>query len=101
MNYLKKKQRGTIPKITSNPRKKARLQDSIDREILDALNKPPDEDEAFFISITPAVRKMSDEDIRHPQSTAIIYTPNNSPSKIIQDIICHLDLQPPIFKIFV
>jgi hypothetical protein len=45
---------GTIPKITSNPRKKARLQDSIDREILDALNKPPDEDEAFFISITPA-----------------------------------------------
>jgi hypothetical protein len=53
---------GTIPKITSNPRKKARLQNSIDREILDALNKPPDEDEAFFISITPAVRKMSDED---------------------------------------
>jgi hypothetical protein len=51
-----------IPKITSNPRKKARLQDSIDREILDALNKPPDEDEAFFISITPAVRKMFDED---------------------------------------
>jgi hypothetical protein len=53
---------GTTPKITSNPRKKARLQDSIDREILDALNKPPDKDEAFFISITPAVRKMSDKD---------------------------------------
>jgi hypothetical protein len=46
------------------PRKKARLQDSAHREILDALNKSSDEDEVFFVTITPAaaVRKMSDED---------------------------------------
>ena len=45
--------------------KKARLQehqDDIDRQILKALENHPDEDEAFFISITPSVRKMSDED---------------------------------------
>ncbi|KAL4104697.1 hypothetical protein QTP88_019979 [Uroleucon formosanum] len=45
--------------------KKARLQErqeDIDRQILKALENPPDEDEAFFISITLSVRKMSDED---------------------------------------
>jgi len=41
------------------------LQQDIDREILKALNSSntaPDEDEAFFISITPAVRRMSEEE---------------------------------------
>lgn len=37
-------------------------QEDIDRQILKAMQNPPDEDEAFFISITPSVRKMSDED---------------------------------------
>lgn len=48
-----------------NPRKKPRLQEDIDQEILKALRRTktaPDEDEAFFISITPTVRKMSEED---------------------------------------
>ncbi|KAF5284555.1 hypothetical protein FQR65_LT02381 [Abscondita terminalis] len=31
-------------------------------ETTTALENPPDEDEAFFISITPSVRKMSEED---------------------------------------
>jgi len=45
--------------------KKSRLQQDIDREILKALsssNTAPDEDEAFFISIIPAVRRMSEEE---------------------------------------
>ena len=45
--------------------KKSRLQQNIDREILKALsssNTPPDQEEAFFISIIPAVRKMSEEE---------------------------------------
>lgn len=48
-----------------SPRKKPRLQEDIDQEILKALRRTkttPDEDEAFFISITPTVRKMSEED---------------------------------------
>ena len=52
-------------KETYNPRKKSRLQQNIDREILKALsssNTPPDQEEAFFISIIPAVRKMSEEE---------------------------------------
>lgn len=42
--------------------KKARLQErqeDIDTQILKALENSPDEDEAFFISITPPVRKMT------------------------------------------
>ena len=45
--------------------KKSRLQQGIDREILKALsssNTAPDEEEAFFISIIPAVRRMSEEE---------------------------------------
>ena len=41
------------------------MQQDIDREILKALNSSnaaPDEDEAFFISIIPAVRRMSEEE---------------------------------------
>jgi len=52
-------------KETYNPRKKSRLQQEIDREILKALsgsNTAPDEDEAFFISVIPAVRRMSEEE---------------------------------------
>ena len=52
-------------KDTYNPRKKSRLQQDIDREILKALNSSntaPDEDEAFFISVIPAVRRMSEEE---------------------------------------
>lgn len=52
-------------KKSNNPRKKARLQQDIDREILKALsisNTQPDEDEAFFISVTPDVRRMCEED---------------------------------------
>lgn len=49
-------------KDTYNPPKRARLQEEVDRRILTALEKPPDEDEAFFVSITPTVRKMTDEE---------------------------------------
>jgi len=52
-------------KETYNPRKKSRLQRDIDGEILKALsssNTPPDEDEAFFISVIPAVWRMSEEE---------------------------------------
>ena len=48
-----------------NPRKRRRLQDDVDREILQALSSSkatPDEDEAFFISITPHVQRMSADD---------------------------------------
>jgi len=41
------------------------LHQDIDRERLKALsssNSAPDEDEAFFISVIPAVRKMSEEE---------------------------------------
>ena len=40
------------------------MQQDIDREILKALNSSntaPDEDEAFFISVIPAVPRMSEE----------------------------------------
>jgi len=52
-------------KETYNPRKKSLLQQDIDREILIALNSSstgPDEEEAFFISVIPAVRRMSEEE---------------------------------------
>ena len=52
-------------KETYNPRKKSRLQQDIDREILKALsssNTAPDEDEALIISVIPAVRRMSEEE---------------------------------------
>ena len=45
--------------------KKSRLQQDIDREILKALsssNTAPDKDEAFCISVIPAVRRMSKEE---------------------------------------
>ena len=45
--------------------KKSQLQQDIDREILKALsssNTAPDEGEAFFISVIPAVRRMSEEE---------------------------------------
>ncbi|XP_018580147.2 uncharacterized protein LOC108917847 [Anoplophora glabripennis] len=48
-----------------NIRKRLRLQEDMDQEILKALRSTktaPDEDEAFFISITPTVQKMSEED---------------------------------------
>ena len=51
-------------KETYNQRKKSRLQQDIDREVLKALsssNTAPDEDETFFISV-PAVRRMSEEE---------------------------------------
>ena len=41
------------------------MQQDIEREILKALsssNTAPDEDEAFFISVIPAVRRMSEEE---------------------------------------
>jgi len=41
------------------------MQQDIDREILKALsssNTAPDEDETFFISVIPAVRRMSEEE---------------------------------------
>ncbi|KAF5270518.1 hypothetical protein FQR65_LT17841 [Abscondita terminalis] len=41
---------------TGNTAKKLRLQEEVDNKILKALENPPDEDEAFFISITPSVR---------------------------------------------
>ncbi|KAK9688508.1 BESS motif [Popillia japonica] len=50
------------PKERSETTKKPRLQEEVDQRILRALEHPPDEDEAFFISITPSVRKMSEED---------------------------------------
>ena len=53
-------------KETYNPRKKKpRLQQDIDRELLKALsssNTAPDEDGECFISIIPAVRRMSEEE---------------------------------------
>ena len=52
-------------KETYNPRKKPRLQQDIDRELLKALsssNTAPDEDGAFFISIIPTVRRMSEKE---------------------------------------
>ena len=51
-------------KETYSLRKKSRLQQVIDREILKALsssNTAPDEDEAFFISVIPTVRRISEE----------------------------------------
>ena len=51
-------------KETYNPPKKSQLQQVIDREILKALsssNTAPDEDEAFFISVIPTVRRISEE----------------------------------------
>ncbi|KAK9730650.1 BESS motif [Popillia japonica] len=50
------------PKERRKTTKKPRLQEEVDQRILRALKHPPDEDEAFFISITPSVRKMSEED---------------------------------------
>ena len=44
--------------------KKLRLHQDIDREILKVFNSgnsAPDEDEAFFVSIAPAVRRMSEK----------------------------------------
>ena len=41
------------------------MQEDIDRKILKSLsssNTVPDEDEAFFISVIPALRRMSDEE---------------------------------------
>ena len=52
-------------KETYNPWKKLRLQQDIDREILKALstsNTTPDEDEAFFIPLIPAVWRMPNEE---------------------------------------
>jgi len=52
-------------KETYNPRKNSRLQQDIDREMLKALsssNTAPDEDGAVYISIIPAVRRMSEEE---------------------------------------
>ncbi|KAI4470649.1 hypothetical protein MML48_1g12733 [Holotrichia oblita] len=52
---------GARPKKGRETTKKPRLQE-LDQRILRALEHPRDEDEAFFISITPSVRKMSEED---------------------------------------
>ena len=52
-------------KETYNPRKKSWLQQDIDREILKALSSSisaPDENEAFFISVIPAVWRISKEE---------------------------------------
>ena len=52
-------------KETYSLRKKSRLQQDIVREVLKAsssINTAPDEDEAFFISVIPAVRRMPEED---------------------------------------
>ena len=52
-------------KETYNPWKKSWLQQDIDRKILKASsssNTAPDEGEAFFISVIPAVRRMSEEE---------------------------------------
>jgi len=52
-------------KETYNPGKESRLKQDIDREILKALsssNTALDENEAFFISAIPAVRRMSKEE---------------------------------------
>jgi hypothetical protein len=49
-------------KITCNPRKRRRLQQDIEREMLKALrdvNTAQDEDEAFFASLIPSVKRMS------------------------------------------
>ncbi|CAH1984152.1 unnamed protein product [Acanthoscelides obtectus] len=51
-----------MPAGNRNTSKKPRLQEDVDKRILTALEKPPDEDEAFFLSITPSVRKMSEDD---------------------------------------
>ena len=45
-----------------NPLKKLGLQEDVDRQLLKALQNTPDEDEAFFMSITPSVRNMQEED---------------------------------------
>ncbi|CAH2003212.1 unnamed protein product, partial [Acanthoscelides obtectus] len=45
-----------------NTSKKPRLQEDVDKRILKALENPPDEDEAFLMSITPSVRQMSEDD---------------------------------------
>lgn len=53
------------PRQTCNQRKKPRLQEDVDREILQVLrssNTAPDEDEAFFMSLIPSVRRMSEEE---------------------------------------
>lgn len=39
--------------------KRAHLQEDIDRQILKALEKPPNENEAFFILITPSVNTIN------------------------------------------
>ena len=53
-------------KETYNPgKKKSRLQHDIDREILKALsssNTAHDEEESFFFSVIPAVRRVSEEE---------------------------------------
>ena len=69
----------TITQI-SNSRKRQKSQDDIDREILKALTRSqctPDEDEAFFISITPSVRWMCEEGKLEFRITVL---------KLIQDI---------------
>ena len=45
-----------------NPPKKLGLQEDVDRQLLKALQHTPDEDEAFFMSISPPVRNMQEED---------------------------------------
>lgn len=49
-------------KERQNAPKRRRLQEDVDKRLLQALQNPPDEDEAFFISITPMVQKMTDEE---------------------------------------
>ncbi|CAG5119798.1 unnamed protein product [Candidula unifasciata] len=53
---------GARPRESWNPAKKPRLQEDINTTDLAALKNTIDEDEAFFISVIPSVRKMSEED---------------------------------------
>lgn len=74
-------------KETRNAPKRVRLQEDIDRELLRALQKPPNEDEAFFISITPAVQKMTDEEKLEFRMSVLT---------LIKDINKRKSYQPPI-----
>lgn len=68
--------------------KRGRLQEEIDTRLLKALEKPPDEDEAFFISITPMVRKFTDEEKLEFRMSVL---------QLIQNINTKKHSQPPSF----
>ena len=78
-----------MSKETYNLWKKLWLQQDIDREILKALSRSsaaPDEDEAFFISVIPAVWRMSEEkklDFRMSVLQLIKYINNRRKQRLI------------------